>query len=627
MEFCHARGSASGAAQFRGKDRGFSGRQVIGAAKVSHFEINCRVLKIVPTLNLFHVFYIPSFNSGWMSFSKRPGKNTPQCYTKPLDSLKNWNNRFFWVDERVLPTIADWRTSAPKDKMPADDTYTLEAVTVLNTHHTPIQKQPEALLCLVWLSRRYFLGDDVYPTLLHDDDRGGTEDQGQETVAPEVPPPENVTTTGVTPEAGLVEEIAAMGPRVIKERRKRGNDGVDTNAPPKVLRKDHADSQLMHSTVGGKSLTSMGLGTGSTFPAATSSSKGSAIVGDLESENTSFTSMVGSPESIYQPEWGVTNGCCLDAPEACQDLVDHIAPPGYFSELRHFHNDDFLKQYNINLARQVAIGSQLRLRFEQEAKLLKKSVAQVSRRDQRIQARENEIKKLEALLEAETDMKKATESKNAEFGKELKNLRALFSDLQVSNDRLSQQGMSEGLKYGVEHGKANLDLEAIEAYDPNADTKYVVALHALRDLKHLMVDQLKSLKDASIDVIMTSLHLESDTGEDAPQWIHELRPSSSQLKIPVYPKVRDPRDPWSFKEEILLVDAIAANVSRAEKKKRCRVVFRTYGVGSAHHARSDGVPVSVPIVAPQGLSILLADAATQTKTSEDGASPAMYNLD
>ncbi|GKF40718.1 hypothetical protein Tco_0124060 [Tanacetum coccineum] len=43
---------------------------VIGAAKVSHFEINCRVLNIVPTLPLFRVFYVPSFNSGWMSFSK-----------------------------------------------------------------------------------------------------------------------------------------------------------------------------------------------------------------------------------------------------------------------------------------------------------------------------------------------------------------------------------------------------------------------------------------------------------------------------------------------------------------------------------------------------------------------------
>nr|GFD06147.1 hypothetical protein [Tanacetum cinerariifolium] len=43
--------------------------------------------------------------------------------------------------------------------------------------------------------------------------------------------------------------------------------------------------------------------------------------------------------------------------------------------------------YNINLSRKVAMGSQLRLRFEQEAKLMRKSVAQVARREQRIQAR------------------------------------------------------------------------------------------------------------------------------------------------------------------------------------------------------------------------------------------------
>nr|GEW10490.1 lamin-like protein [Tanacetum cinerariifolium] len=134
----------------------------VGAAKVSHFKINCRVLNIIPTLSLFRVFYTPSFNSGWMSFSKRLGKNTLQCYTKPLDSLKNWNNRFFWVDERVFPTVVDWRTSAPKDGMPTENMYSSEAVRILDTHRTPIQKQPEALLCLVGLSHRYYLGDKVY---------------------------------------------------------------------------------------------------------------------------------------------------------------------------------------------------------------------------------------------------------------------------------------------------------------------------------------------------------------------------------------------------------------------------------------------------------------------------------
>nr|GEZ45845.1 hypothetical protein [Tanacetum cinerariifolium] len=277
--------------------------------------------------------------------------------------------------------------------------------------------------------------------------------------------------------------------------------------------------------------------------------------------------------------------------------------------------------------------SHLRLRFEQEAKLLKKSVAQVARRDKRNQARENEIKNLKTLLEAETDMKKAAENKSAELSKELENMWALFLDLQVSNNRLLQQvstlqaqvmgeeklkasfeefkqyednrvgqrcaeidarldalsidfdeelyphrliaivshrwvighglrlavmkcdestelrqafidvvsagiakGMSEGLKHGVKHGKANLSLEAIEAYDPEAEAKYIAALHALKDLKYPTVDQLESLKDAPMDVIMASLHLKSDTGDDALQWIRELRPSSSQLMIPMYPE-------------------------------------------------------------------------------------------
>ncbi|GKD71481.1 hypothetical protein Tco_1325571, partial [Tanacetum coccineum] len=74
--------------------------------------------------------------------------------------------------------------------------------------------------------------------------------------------------------------------------------------------------------------------------------------------------------------------------------------------------------------------------------------------------------------------------------------------------------------------------------------------------------------------------------------------------------VRNSRNPWAYKDEILSEGAIAANISRAEKKKKSRVVCRTHGVGSAYHVRSDGIPVSVPTVALQGLQILLANAAT-----------------
>nr|GFD09641.1 hypothetical protein [Tanacetum cinerariifolium] len=74
----------------------------------------------------------------------------------------------------------------------------------------------------------------------------------------------------------------------------------------------------------------------------------------------------------------------------------------------------------------------------------------------------------------------------------------------------------------------------------------------------------KGLKDAPMDVIMAALYLESDTGGDAPQYIRDLRPSSSQLTIPV----------------------------------------------------SDGIPVFVSSVVPQGLALLLVDGATQTDPEE-----------
>nr|GEU89928.1 hypothetical protein [Tanacetum cinerariifolium] len=288
----------------------------------------------------------------------------------------------------------------------------------------------------------------------------------------------------------------------------------------------------------------------------------------------------------------------LDTPEACQDLMDHAAPPGYFSKLRHMHNEDFLWRYNINLARQVAMGSQLRLRFEQEAKLLRKFVAQVARRDQRIQARESEIKNLEALLETEAGMKRAAEEKSAGLSQELERMRVQFSKLQVSNERLSQQ--VDALQQQVS-GEETLKA-AFETTSDNK-TRWVIG-HRLR-LAMMKCAESLEMRQAFADVVSVGIakgmseglkhgvehrHAQrtDDTGEDAPQFIRDLRPSSSQLSIPIYPEVCDPQNPWACKEEIKLTDAIAANISCAEQKKRSRI----------------------------GLALLLVDAAMQTKSDD-----------
>nr|GEY51973.1 hypothetical protein [Tanacetum cinerariifolium] len=560
--------------------------------------------------------------------------------------------RFFWVDERVFLTVVDWRMNAPKDGMPAEGTYSIEAVRALDTRRTSIQKQPEMLLCLVGINHMdlFNLIHAPNPTKVKnrsrpraphavplltltatrviemDEPATATDSSGvpstiersppdfaheaeasdQGTAAPEMPPSEDVPATAA-PVAGQAKETAATDPPAAQKAIKEAAMGlilaviqlglastvvVPEDAPAGVSDPDplsFADAPSRHPVD------------------VAQSSHGIATARDPESENASSAVEVGSPKSVYRPEWGVTNGSLLDTPEACQDPVDH-----------------------------VVMGSQLRLRFEQEAKLLRKSMAQMARWDKRIQAWELEIKNLKALLEAEANAKKAAEDQSTGLRQELENMRAQFSGLQVSNERLSQQvatlqqqvsgeeklkaafeefkrqqderveqrsiagcrwvigrglhlavmkcgeslelrqafadavsagiakGLSEGLRHGLEHGQAKLSLESIEAYDPEAEAKFVAALQALKDLK----------------IYATSI------------------PSSSQLTIPVYPEVRDPRNPWACKEEIVLADAIAANISRAEKKKKCRIVCRTHGVGSAHHARSDGVSVSAPTVDP-----------------------------
>nr|GEV40356.1 hypothetical protein [Tanacetum cinerariifolium] len=454
----------------------------------------------------------------------------------------------------------------------------------------------------------------------------GASDQGA--AAPEVSPLEDVPAASA-PEVGQAEEVAATDSSAATESSKRGRDRADVNAPAKVLRRDYADPRPTGSIRGEKSLAAMELGMASTRPAPVPkvlpSSQGTAAVGDPKSENASFASAIGSQESIYWPEWGVAKGSMLDTPEACQDLVDHVAPLGgngvaaatevrtrgqVAEEVRCSSGSPGQKNPS-PIARDKKPGSTVATLREQVSgeEKLKAAFEEFKRyEDNRVEQRCAEMDARLDALGIDFDEELYPHMLTAIAG------RRRFADVVSAG---IAKGMSEGLRHGVVHGQAQLSLESIEAYDLEAKAKYVAALQALKDLKYPLVDQLEGLKDAPMDVIMAALYLESDTGYDAPQHVRDLCPSSSQLTIPVYPEVRDPMNPWACKEEMLLADAIAANISRAKKKKKCRIVCRTHGVGSAHQAQSDGVPVSVPTVVPQGLALFLADAATHAEFKED----------
>nr|GEY78542.1 hypothetical protein [Tanacetum cinerariifolium] len=85
-----------------------------------------------------------------MSFSKRPGSDVI-CYTKPLDLLKNWNDRFFWVDAFACPASFPWNTSkgVPKDPFPKSFEFNTEYFATLVALPAPFHKYPKPFLYFV----------------------------------------------------------------------------------------------------------------------------------------------------------------------------------------------------------------------------------------------------------------------------------------------------------------------------------------------------------------------------------------------------------------------------------------------------------------------------------------------
>ncbi|GKD37506.1 hypothetical protein Tco_1257713 [Tanacetum coccineum] len=459
---------------------------VIGGAKVSHFKINCHVLNIRPTVNLFRVFYIPSYNSG--------------------------------MDERVFPTVVDWHTSAPKDERPAADSYSAVDVATLNLHQMEffnLINAPNPLKVKIGAHPR--LSHEV-PLLTATATRLiNMENTPATSVSSETPPvimkspidfsnkeslqlltKGDQTETQVVPELNLEKEAAAMRPPLNKRRRKRDKGEAEANRPL-----PRSQGKIMLSRSPEQDIAQ--------------SSKKAAAAEDPDSEKSiSFTSMGGPPEDIYQPGWGVTSNCLLDTPEACQDMLAN----GFPAEAPGKRSGEAVTKIRAGLVKgQVTGKEKIKVAFEEFKK----------HEDERVTSRYAEMDaRLDALSidlieKLYPHVLTAIAGHRWVIGHDLRlavmkcaksmELRQVFANVVSAG---ISKGMSEGLKHGVEHGKAKLNLAAVEAYDPKADDKFTTTFQALKDLEYPLVDQLKRLKDAPIDLIMASLYLESDTEEDAP---------------------------------------------------------------------------------------------------------------
>ncbi|GJS67309.1 hypothetical protein Tco_0681873 [Tanacetum coccineum] len=143
----------------------------IGAAKISNFEVNCRLLAINPTVHLFRAFYHTCWSNGWVSFSKRAGRL--QCYTEKLDALRRWREMFFWVDDMLVPWNFAFYTQGllPRDERPPPGSYSIEDAELINENRIPINAYSEAFLCHMGISRNYFQRPEEVPTFIGEDGR------------------------------------------------------------------------------------------------------------------------------------------------------------------------------------------------------------------------------------------------------------------------------------------------------------------------------------------------------------------------------------------------------------------------------------------------------------------------
>nr|GEU41852.1 ribonuclease H-like domain-containing protein [Tanacetum cinerariifolium] len=110
-------------------------------ARVSHFEILCCVHGFVPI----------------------------------VDSLKNWNDHFFWVDASVFPLAIPWHNDKTlrEDPHPTPAEFNVDECNYVTDNPAPFRTFSEPFLCFVGISRYYDLDENCYPTFWANDDEGG----------------------------------------------------------------------------------------------------------------------------------------------------------------------------------------------------------------------------------------------------------------------------------------------------------------------------------------------------------------------------------------------------------------------------------------------------------------------
>nr|GEW87619.1 hypothetical protein [Tanacetum cinerariifolium] len=76
-----------------------------------------------------------------------------------------------------------------------------------------------------------------------------------------------------------------------------------------------------------------------------------------------------------------------------------------------------------------------------------------------------------------------------------------------------ENGMQDGLSVGITHGAKGRVLIDVATYNPSAEADYISTLQHLQNVNFTLLTELRSNKDASVDIVMNILRLEETLAE------------------------------------------------------------------------------------------------------------------
>nr|GEV68795.1 hypothetical protein [Tanacetum cinerariifolium] len=107
-----------------------------------------------------------------------------------------------------------------------------------------------------------------------------------------------------------------------------------------------------------------------------------------------------------------------------------------------------------------------------------------------------------------------------------------ISALGAAIGKAIEKGMQDGLSVGITHGAKGRVLTDVVTYNPSAEADYISTLQHLQNVNFALLTELRSNKDASVDIVMNILRLEETLAERL--GLTESQPHVDQLMVPIY---------------------------------------------------------------------------------------------